>query len=332
VEYGAPVHLLALIFIYGLPQAMTYSLPMGMLLGGIMAVNRLSSRGEIQAMYSSGLSFLQVLVPIAVFGLLFSGIGLVVEEFVNPVLRRQSAYLEQSIKREPNFEMQDAVVSEFGEGGIVRLIVASRFSRGRFEEVTWSQFENHRVRRIAVAQVAVPTGENTWTFYNGRLTEIRENGSSIVNDFDSLEVQFPTQDIELKVKANKPDQMSLRELYAYINDLQKWKLDEKIIRKWQTQLYLKWAVPLATFILGIFGAALGVTRERSPSSVGLGISVIFSLIYYLLMVVAVRVGQAGILPPVWAGWTPNLIFAFISILIVIHHTNPFLLHPRIPAR
>jgi lipopolysaccharide export system permease protein len=332
VEYGASARLVGLIFIYGLPQAMTYSLPMGMLLGAIMAVNRLSGRGEIQALFSSGLSFLQVLVPIAVLGLAFGGIGLAVEEFINPVLRQQSRSLEQSIKGEPNFEMRNVAVPEFGESGsITRLIVASRFFRGRFEEVTWSEFENHRLRRIAEAKVAVPTGEGIITFYTGRLTEIREAGGSVVNDFDQMEVQFPTRGIELKVKANKPDEMSLRDLYAYIKDLKSWKLDEKIIRKWQTQLYLKWAVPFATIILGIFGATLGVTRERSPSSVGLGISVVFSLVYYLLMVVAVRVGQAGVIPPIWAGWTPNLIFGVITILVVIHHTNPFLLHPRIPA-
>ncbi|MHA2620352.1 MAG: LptF/LptG family permease [bacterium JZ-2024 1] len=333
VEYGAPVRLLALIFVLGLPQAMTYSLPMGMLLGGIMAINRLSSRGEMQAMFSSGLSFVQVLIPIALFGLIFSGVGLAVEEFVNPVLRKESRDLEQSIREEPNYEMQNVVVPEFSEegGSISRLIVASRYTNGRFEEVTWSEFVNQRIRRIAEASIAVPTGKDTWTFYRGRLTELREGGGSVVNDFESMEVRFPTEGIELKVKANKPEEMSLRDLYAFIRELRQWQVEKKVILKWETQLYLKWAVPFAALILGIFGSAFGLTRERSPSSVGLGLSVVFSLLYYILMVVAVRVGQSGILSPMSAGWAPNASFALISVIIVGYHTNPFLFHPRIPA-
>lgn len=333
VEYGAPIRSIALIFLYGLPQAMTYSLPMGMLLGGIMAINRLSSRGEMQALFSSGLSFVQVLIPIAVLGIMVSGLSLAVEEFVNPVLRQQSRNMEQSIKNEPNYEMQNVVIPEFSgaSGTLSRLIVASRFVNGRFEEVTWSEFNGQRLRRIAEAKLAVATGKDTWTFYDGRLTELREGGGSVVNDFEKMEVRFPTEGIELRVKANKPEEMSLRDLYAFLRDLRKWQVEKKILLKWETQLYLKWAVPFATIILGIFGAAFGLTRERSPSSVGLGLSIVFSLLYYILMVVAVRIGQAGILSPVWAGWLPNLTFALISVVIVSHHTNPFLFHPRIPA-
>ena len=139
-----------------------------------------------------------------------------------------------------------------------------------------------------------------------------------------MEVQFPTQNVEERAKS--PEEMTIREFRRFIARLREWGASGKQIRKWETQMYMKWAVPFACLVMALFGVGFGVTRERSPSSLGLGLSVFFSLVYYVLLVVSVRVGQAGWLPPILAAWSPNLLFALVGGLLVLYHNNPFLFH------
>ncbi len=78
--------------------------------------------------------------------------------------------------------------------------------------------------------------------------------------------------------------------------------------------HLKFAVPFASLIFSILGASIGLRPHRSTSAIGLGISLVIVILYYVLL--GVGLGIAHIVPPIVAAWMPNLIVALAAVLLL----------------
>jgi lipopolysaccharide export LptBFGC system permease protein LptF len=66
-DSGSP-RLVAALFVLVLPQALPYSIPLGVLVGTLITLSRMSSDGEITAMRAAGVSGRRVAPPILAFG------------------------------------------------------------------------------------------------------------------------------------------------------------------------------------------------------------------------------------------------------------------------
>src|SRR3979411_165472 len=113
VRNSAPLPSVAQIFFFTVPVALTYTIPMGVLLGILIGLSRLAADSEITAMRASGMgvwSFLRALsvfVAIAWFTALLNGL--------DPSPRAQAAlgHLEDRLKgSQVSFEIQPRVFYE----------------------------------------------------------------------------------------------------------------------------------------------------------------------------------------------------------------------------
>jgi len=75
----------------------------------------------------------------------------------------------------------------------------------------------------------------------------------------------------------------------------------------QVALHRKMAFPFVTFVMTLLAVPFGVTTGRRGALYGIGLGAVIALLYWLVMSVFVAVGSAGLLPPVLAAWTPNII-------------------------
>ncbi len=82
-------------------------------------------------------------------------------------------------------------------------------------------------------------------------------------------------------------------------------------------LYQKSAIPFACLVFGAFAIPLGVRPHRSSRSIGLGLSLLFILIYYVLMTVGSVLGEAGRLNPMFAAWLPNVVFGTAGLFLLV---------------
>ena len=75
----------------------------------------------------------------------------------------------------------------------------------------------------------------------------------------------------------------------------------------QVALHRKIAFPFVTFVMTLLAVPFGVTTGRRGALYGIGLGAAIALLYWLVMSVFIAVGKAGLLPPVLAAWTPNII-------------------------
>jgi lipopolysaccharide export LptBFGC system permease protein LptF len=75
----------------------------------------------------------------------------------------------------------------------------------------------------------------------------------------------------------------------------------------QVALHRKVAFPFVTFVMTLLAVPFGVTTGRRGALSGIGLGAVIALLYWLVMSVFIAMGKAGLLTPVLAAWTPNII-------------------------
>ena len=77
-------------------------------------------------------------------------------------------------------------------------------------------------------------------------------------------------------------------------------------------------LPFSCFIFGLFGIPLGLRPQRASTSLGLGLSLVFILFYYILMTLGRALGISGTVSGLVGSWIPNIVFGIIGVILFIN--------------
>ena len=97
--------------------------------------------------------------------------------------------------------------------------------------------------------------------------------------------------------------MNAQELSAFI---QKEKRLGKNINELIVQYYLKFSLPFSCLIFTMIGAAVSFQSHRRSSAMGMGLSIIIILVYYIIYSFGLAMGINNILPPIIAHGTKSI--------------------------
>jgi lipopolysaccharide export system permease protein len=115
-----PLEDVILLVVYSIPIIVTYALPFGTLVGGLMAVGRLSSDNEILAFRASGIPLHRILIPLLIIGILFSLVSFVFGDFFLPLGNiRLKTMLKRIIFKNPGIEMESYSVKRYDNTVII---------------------------------------------------------------------------------------------------------------------------------------------------------------------------------------------------------------------
>ena len=82
-------------------------------------------------------------------------------------------------------------------------------------------------------------------------------------------------------------------------------------KEW-VELYLKITFPFANFILVLIGIPLAANPRRSGPSVGFGLSIIISFIFFVLIRTGQSLGNNGKIPPLLAASVGDIFFLLVG--------------------
>jgi lipopolysaccharide export system permease protein len=83
----------------------------------------------------------------------------------------------------------------------------------------------------------------------------------------------------------------------------------------QIEWHKKWALPVAVLVFFLIGAPLGAIIRKGGLGMPIIISVIFFVIYYVLVITGDKLAKEGTWPAFWGGWMPTLVLAPIAIYL-----------------
>lgn len=87
--------------------------------------------------------------------------------------------------------------------------------------------------------------------------------------------------------------------------------------KYMAAYHKKYSLSLACFIFVLVGAPLGVFARRGGFGVGAAMSLLFFVLYWMLMISGEKIAERGLLDPLISMWLANIVMACIGIGLVV---------------
>jgi lipopolysaccharide export system permease protein len=313
LQQGTAFSIAFQLFVYKLPYFLAFSFPMAMLLAALLAIGRLSDGQEITAMRTSGISLTRIAVSIVAAGVLVSVLTLALNEGVAPSAEEQYRRAFAIALQGPSpTERRDVLFREV-QGNIESVYFIRRLLKdpGRMDGVVVNQFEDGALKRVIEAKEGQYLG-GVWEFRRGTMY-VFTGGTTVVTQFDRLRVGLSQTPQEIALPQRDPSEMSVRELRLYIRVLQR--SGEKVAR-YVAQVHFKLAVPLSAALFALLAVPVGLRPHRSGTSIGLGLTFLVLIGYYIISAAALPLGENGRLNPVVAGWLPDLVLAVVGVALL----------------
>jgi LPS export ABC transporter permease LptF len=294
-----------------LPSVIIITLPIAILMGTLIACNRLAADSELTALRASGVRTASLAAPflaLALGGTIVT-LALTLETIPRALGRiqtlRSSALLQgvatqiasrAFIDRFPNYLLYIHEIDERAGGweGVFLL----NYREGQPTTVLTA-----RRGRLRLAAAGEQLSLEIELEGGTSLTSLSGSNSIATRSVASFEklylrlADLQSERAEGAVRIEERSTGALRQLFA--------DRDRQIRRQAQTEYHKRFALPLACLVLATVAFRLGTGSRRSGKALGVTISFLIGLLYYLISVAGQNLVLSGVLLP-WAGvWLAN---------------------------
>ena len=312
-----------------LPQWFRFSIPMGVLVGVLVGLGRLSSDREITAMRAAGVPGRRCVMPVGILAMLAATICAVTTLYLNPVARRDLHAITETLKiSQATAEVPPRVfIEEFPNRVLyVRDVVAGPVVHWKGVFLADMRAPEDRGSpggvsgavdgpRITVAPeaVVVPRPEQD------RLQLTLPTATVFEESFDPTQYHTTTYEQGDEGLETRPADLSARnQPFDWMDTLTLMEAarsgDGTVTAG--IELHQRFAFPFACLILPMVGIPLSISTRRAGKSVGIVFSLLLSFVYWMIMIGGVALAKEHMLP-VWLSiWMANILFAAAGVFML----------------
>jgi lipopolysaccharide export system permease protein len=318
---GGPVSVVWRMLANLMPEYLSLGIPIGLLLGILLAFRRLATSSELDIFRAVGMSYFRLLrVPFMLaIGLAFVNFAIV--GFIQP----SSRYLYEELR----FELRSGAfgakvrVGEFNNVGknlTVRIDESRNNGNALSGLFVFAQSNSGQTIAVTAEQGQFLRTDDPDTILlrleKGTLVHDAPNYESPrVLSFTSHDIPIPLPKIEnFRTRGGKDREYLITELIQIGLDAQKPELDRN--RAW-ANFHFRLVEVAMMLLLPLLALALAIPPKRSTSALGVFLSIVMVVTYHKINEYAEGVGGMGIVDPFIALWLPFLLFA--GLILWMYH-------------
>ena len=304
---------IARLLAYRLPAFLVVTFPISLLASSELAIGRLSTDGEITAMRAGGISLRKIMFPFLISAFAISVLAFLINDYIVP----EANHISQNIIREVVLKKGPPNIRRnvFFRDAENRYFYINRFDEKNMimQDIMVYEMTREKFPRTITAKKGTWVTD-TWKLENGTIYNYDEEGK-ITYEMSFVNLDIIVKDDLAKFFKNQrsPQEMSSKELRQQIDILQQAGADTK---NFEVDLYLKYSIPFSGLIFVLLGVPLGLRVKRGSKATGVIISIVLVFLYYLFLSTARSLGRGGILIPILAAWSPNMVFGLLGIFIM----------------
>jgi lipopolysaccharide export system permease protein len=318
---GGPVSVVWRMLANLVPEYLSLGIPIGLLLGILLAVRRLATSSELDIFRAVGMSYFRLLRVPFMFAIALAAVNFAIVGFIQP----SSRYLYEELR----FELRSGAfgakvrVGEFNNVG-KNLTVRIEESRNNGNALSglfvFAQSNSGQTIAVTSEQGQFLRTDDPDTILlrleKGTLVHDAPNYSSPrVLSFTSHDIPIPLPKIEnFRTRGGKDREYLITELVQIGLDAQKPALDRN--RAW-ANFHFRLAEVAMMLLLPLLALALAIPPKRSTSALGVFLSIVMVVTYHKINEYAEGVGGMGIVDPIIALWVPFLLFA--ALILWMYH-------------
>ena len=317
-----------------MPHFILLSMPLGLLLGLLFSLSKMSRSNEIISMLTAGRSVLRVLAPLIMCGVLASGACLWLNYELAPHSEAVSKADLERIKNAKKAEQAGNAVSLLVKDRRTnRLWYARRIrpAQNALDDVHISQLDadgHPRTRWYAGGAIYEPRNR-TWVLNYGRMVTFTADGDVIaIRDWSSKDAEKNFESItgwsetpqRLASALMQAEQLSVPELENYLSLNSDFPAAQ--LAPFHTHWHHRWALPISCLAVVFMAAPMGIVFSRRAvlASVAGCIGIFF--VFLMTMFSFLSLGKGAHLQPWVAAWAPVIgLFSIGCYLLYLRSTN-----------
>lgn len=304
-------------FLFKIPLIITQILPPTMLVSALLSVGMMARHHEIVALRAAGVSLLQTSSPLIFCALGISLAALLWNETAVPYFTHEFQIVNrvEIRKRGERSVLSDRGVWYRGGAGFYSIEYFDAHAETLYGLTIFRMDPDFRITGITEIPEA-RWHDGKWAIADGawQITA-PESGEAVRTPVTGSNFSIPETVADFKEVHLEAEELSYTELSKRIARLSARGIDTS---HYAVELNLKLAVPFAVLALIWAGAPIAGRARRNPSIAAVfagGLMLGFG--YWVLLGFTRSLGETGILSPLLAAWTPNLIAALAGTAILL---------------
>ena len=304
------------------PEYLTYIIALAVLLAGLVTVGLLTKNSELIVMRACGISLYRTALPMVLLAAAAGAVLVGIQENILATANRRADQL--------NHHIRTGSPKTFG-------LLNRKWIAGRNGEIYHYQYYDPRrqeLHHVAVlefdpkdhtlttrrfVQKAVytadlrPDAEPQWALNQGWVREFGPGSQVRYTPFTDQAARFEAAEYFV-TEAREPDLMNFAQLRVYINEL---RASGYNVLEHEVGLHRKVAFPVVTLVMTLIAVPFAVTTGRRGAMYGIGVGIVLAMIYWVMISIFAAFGASGVLDPMLAAWSPNLIFGAVAVYLLL---------------
>lgn len=303
---------------YLLPNLLTLTIPMAVLIGILLGLSRLAADSEITAMRACGMgvpSFLRIMSIFAVVA--FMG-GLANTLYIAPHAAQALLQFEEERKSgQAPYEVQPRVFYEDFKNYVLFVQdIHPGPGASLWSHVFLADLTQPATPHIVTADEAYVTSSGSQVLHlhmnNGSRHDVSPTNP---NQYDIS--TFGSTDLPIQTGQQEDAHITRRDTpIKALNTAELWKRAHGAnSRPYAIELQSRFSFPAACLVLMLVGVPLGLASNRGGKGAGFALTLTLVLLYYVLSEVGLAFASQGKLPPFIGVWGANLLFTTAGLVL-----------------
>ncbi len=314
---GGPVSVVWRMLANLIPEYLSLGIPIGLMLGILLAFRRLATTSELDVLKGVGMSFGRLMrVPFA-YAVGLAALNLAIVGFIQPVAR----YAYEGLQ----FELRSGAlgasikVGEFTKlGDRMTLRIEESYNDGRSLRGIFVRGDNKDGQRVSATaargQFLATDDPETIILRLSQGVLIHESPKFAVPrvlTFDNHDLPIPLPKIEaFRLRGGADREKTIPELFVAGKDERQ---SEQTRLESRANFHFRIVEVMAMFLIPLIAVALAIPPKRSTSSLGVFLSIVLLVTQHKINQYAEDLGARGTVDPVIALWVPFLLFAALAV-------------------
>lgn len=313
---GGPVSVVWRMLANLLPEYLGLGIPIGLMLGVLLAFRRLATSSELDVLRAVGISYTRLLRVPYMYAIALALLNFSIVGFIQPWARYNYEQLR--------FELRTGAL-----GASIKVGEFTSFGSKMTLRIESSENEGRELKGIFL-QTITKEGPVAVTAEQGQFLRSDDpdtiifkltNGTLIHSDKDSpiprvltftthnLPIALPKYE-QFRKRGDKNLELTLPEL-ARIGGNHRSDPEQRDMSR--SAFHFRVTEILSMFLLPMLAAALGIPPKRSTSALGVFLSIVMIVTYFKINEYAEAIGSLGRIDPILALWVPFSLFAALTI-------------------
>jgi len=305
------------VFFLLMPSLLTFTIPMAVLLGTLMAFGRLAGDSEIQAMLYSGISLYRIAVPVIVFVLVLSCVCVLINDRVATEFGFEARkVLKQVGVENPRALVEPGVFTRFGN----YIIFAYGVKGNELKNVRVYLPKEGEPTRTVVAQSVELNFDKEKNVLNLKMRDgtSQEQSPTDPDLFYNLNFKNYLMSINIDdiVKATQiQKKMREKTIMELLKDIRSIKMEHIEFRLFEIEIHKKIALAAACLVFALISMPLAIRIHKREKSTSFGVGLALFGVYWGIFIAGIVMAENGRVPPWFGVWLGNIVIGFIGLFL-----------------